>query len=130
MKRIGLFVFLLSLTWFAHAQVTTEALAPLSREDVAQLLQGATVDFTSARGNRLNWKNDLDGTMLASSVSSKGRGTTTKGSWKIDEKGRFCVSIGWPSNLEEWCRYVVKDSDNYYITRSNGERISKVAVTR
>lgn len=130
MKRTGLFVFLMSSIWFAHAQAEKEALAPLSREDVAQLLQGATIDFTSARGNRLNWRNDLDGTMLASSVSSKGRGTTTKGSWKIDDKGRFCVSIDWPSNLEEWCRYVVKDGDIYYITRSNGERISKLTVTR
>ena len=130
MQRTGLVVLLLSSICLAQAQVAAEAPAPLSKEDVAQLLQGATVDFTSARGNRLNWKNELDGTMLASSLNSKGRGTTKQGSWKIDDKGRFCVSIDWPSNLEEWCRTVVKDGDAYYLTRSNGERISKLAVTR
>lgn len=130
MKRTGLLVFLLSPLCIAHAQVAIEVPAPLSQDAVAQLLQGATVDFTSSRGNRLSWKNDLDGTMLASSVSTNGRNTTRKGRWKIDDKGRFCVSIDWPSNLEEWCRYVVRDGDIYYVTRSNGERVSRLSVTR
>ena len=130
MKRTGPLFVLLSSTCVAYAQVAADALVPLPREDVAQLLQGATVDFSSSKGNRLSWKNDLDGTMLASSVGSKGRGTTKNGTWKIDEKGRFCISIDWPSNLEEWCRYVVKDGDIYYLTRSNGERVSSLAVTR
>ena len=84
---------------------------PCHKVDAARLLQGATVDFTSTRGNKLNWKNEADGTMLASSVGSKGRSTTQKRTWKIDEKGRFCVSIDWPSNLEEWCRHVIKDGE-------------------
>ena len=130
MKRTGLLLVLLSSACVVHAQVAADASAPLPHEDVAQLLQGATVDFSSSRGNRLSWKNDPDGTMLASSIGSKGRGTTAKGSWKIDDKGRFCVSIDWPTSLEEWCRYVVKDGDIYYLTRSNGERVSPLAVTR
>ena len=129
MKCTGLFVFLLSSISLAHAQVATDTFAPLSREEAVPLLQGAKVDFTSKRGNQLSWKNDLDGTMWASSVSSNGR-TTKQGSWKIDDKGRFCVSIDWPSNLEKWCRYVVKDGDTYYITKANGERISKLTVSR
>lgn len=129
MKRIGLFVFLLSSISLAHAQVPTDAIAPLSKEEVVPLLQGAKVDFTSKRGNQLSWKNELDGTMFASSVGS-GRGTTTRGTWKIDDKGRFCVVIDWPSSHEEWCRYVIKDGDNYYITSSKGQRISKLTVTR
>jgi hypothetical protein len=128
MMRTGLLGFLLSFAGFAHAQAT--APAPLPREEVVQLLQGAKVDFTSTRGNRLNWKNDPDGTMLASSVGANGRGVTKNGTWKIDDKGRFCVSIDWPSNLEEWCRSVVKDGDTYYITRSNGQRVSELKVTR
>jgi hypothetical protein len=130
MKRLAL-VVLLSLPFcLAQAQPAAAPATPLSQDDATQLLRGATVDFTSTRGNKLNWKNELDGTMLASSVGSKGRSTTQKGSWKIDEKGRFCVSIDWPSNLEEWCRYVVKDGDIYYLTRSNGERVSPLTVTR
>lgn len=130
MRFTGLFVVLLSSISFAHAQVATEALAPLSKEEVVPLLQGATVDFISKKGNQLSWKNDLDGTMLASSVSSRGKGTTTKGTWTIDDKGRFCVVIDWPSNLEKWCRYVIKEGGIYYITSSKGERISKLTVTR
>ena len=130
MKRTGLFVFLLSGACLAHAQGTTEAPGRLSGKELTELLAGSAVAFMSIRGNRLSWKNDPDGTMLASSLRPDGKGTTKKGSWKIDDKGRFCVSIDWPSNLEEWCRYVVKEGDLYYLTRANGERISTLSVAR
>ena len=129
MKQSGLFILLLSSVCIAHAQVATEALQPLSKEDANQLLQGATIEFTSLRGNQLRWKNELDGTMWASSVGSSGS-STTKGSWKINDKGRFCVSIDWPSNLEKWCRSVVREGDTYYLVRRNGERVSKLSVRR
>jgi hypothetical protein len=130
MKRAGLLVILLLSIVLAHAQEATDLLARLSKEDVSKLLRGATVDFTSARGNHLSWRNDLDGTMLANSTSPGGKGTSQKGSWKIDGEGRYCISIDWPSNIEKWCRYVIKDGDIYYLTRANGERISNLLVTR
>ena len=130
MKHLTLVVLSSLQCCLAQAQLAAEPATPLSQGDAARLLQGATVDFTSTRGNKLNWKNEADGTMLASSVGSKGRSTRQKGTWKIDEKGRFCVSIDWPSNLEEWCRHVIKDGESYYLTRSNGERVSPLSVTR
>lgn len=130
MKHLTLVVLLSLQCCLAQSQVAAEPAMPLSRDDATRLLQGAAVDFTSTRGNKLSWKNEPDGTMLASSVGSKGRSTTQKGTWKIDEKGRFCVSIDWPSNLEEWCRHVVKEGESYYLIRSNGERVSPLSVTR
>jgi hypothetical protein len=128
MKLSGFLLFLLSIASFAQTPVTTEVLHPLSKEDASQLLQGATVEFTSTKGNQLRWKNELDGTMLATSLRSSGKSTTKNGSWKIDDKGRFCVSIDWPSNLEEWCRSIVKDGGSYYLVRQNGERVSELSV--
>jgi hypothetical protein len=130
MKHAGLLVIFLSSIVLAHAQDAIEPSARLSKEDVSTLLRGATVDFTSARGNHLNWRNDLDGTMLANFTSPGGKGTSQKGTWKIDEEGRYCISIDWSSNLEKWCRYVIKDGDIYYLTRANGQRISNLMVTR
>ena len=130
MKNSGFLFFLLSFASFAQTSVTTDVLQPLSRENASQLLQGATVDFTSTRGNQLRWKNELDGTMLATSQRSGGKSTTKNGTWKIDDKGRFCVSIDWPSNLEEWCRSVVKDGDRYFLVRQNGERVSELSVKK
>jgi hypothetical protein len=128
MKLSGFIAFLLSTASLAQTPVTTDASNPLSKADASQLLQGATVEFTSTRGNQLRWKNEADGTMLASSQRSNGKSTTRQGSWKIDEKGRFCVSIDWPSNLEEWCRSIVKDGDLYYLVRQNGERVSELSI--
>jgi hypothetical protein len=129
MNRAALFILLLSSALCAHSQAPVEVLSPLAAGDVTHLLQGASVEFSSARGNRLSWRNDPDGTMMASSAGPSGR-TTRKGNWKIDDKGRFCVFIAWPTSNEEWCRYVVKEGDLYYITRANGERISRLLVAR
>lgn len=129
MKQTAWFFLLLSSACLVHAQAVTELAERLSAKEASELLPGAAVAFTSARGNSLSWKNDPDGTMMASSVG-QGRGTTRKGTWKVDDKGRFCVSIDWPSNLEEWCRYIVKEGDTYYLTRANGERVSKLSVSR
>jgi hypothetical protein len=102
----------------------------LSKEDVRQLLQGLTIAFTSTRGNQLRWRNELDGTMFATSLGPGGKNNTKKGSWKIDDKGRFCVSIDWPSNLEEWCRSIAKEGGSYYLVRQNGERVSELSVNQ
>jgi hypothetical protein len=100
MKFSGFLLFLFSAASLAQTPAAPDVLPPLSKEASSQLLQGATVEFTSTRGNQLRWKNERDGTMLATSRSSGGKSTTKNGSWKVDDKGRFCVSIEWPSNLE------------------------------
>ena len=111
----GLLLFLLSTATLAQTPITSEGLHPLPKEDARQLLQGATIAFTSTKGNQLRWKNELDGTMFATSLGPSGKNNTKNGTWKIDDKGRFCVSIDWPSNLEEWCRSIVKEGGSYYL---------------
>ena len=37
------------------------------------------------------------------------------GTWKIDDKGTYCVQIKWrPMGSEDWCRYIFKSGDKYY----------------
>ena len=128
MKNEVLFIILASIST-AYAQAL-ELRTPLSKNAAIQLLEGASVELTSTRGNRLSWKNDVSGSMVAHAATPNGRVSAAEGTWKINDKGQFCVSINWRSNLEEWCRFVVKEDDGYYLTRSGGEKVTKVDIGR
>lgn len=32
----------------------------------------------------------------------------------MTEEGKLCIKIQWPTNPDDWCRYIVKAGDRYY----------------
>jgi hypothetical protein len=108
----------------------------LSKEELNQLLPGATMTRVSSRGSTQIWKNDSSGSFIVSS-DNRGQGnraTTASGKWHISEDGRYCVLIEWRiADTEEWCRYLVKAGNQYYATRSDKtltEKVHKLDISR
>jgi len=118
------------LTNLSFAQIPlAESSTKLSKEALQQVMPGAQLRFTSLRGNNLSWTNDPAGTMTANSSSPSGRNSVAPGKWHISNDGRFCVRVDWGSSLEEWCRFVIKESDGYYLTQSNGKKVSRLDIS-
>jgi Protein of unknown function (DUF995) len=126
MKKLVLFAISMMVCTFAAGQVLTLAdvkaknAVQLSAADLQQLLPGATVINQSTRGSTRRWKNSPSGDFVASTQGEPGfpAGHTFSGSgtWKIDDKGMYCVQINWvkPMGPEDWCRYIFKSGDKYY----------------
>lgn len=99
------------------ADVKAKSAVQLSADDLKQLLPGATVVTQILSGSTRRWTNSSSGDVAA---SSDGRGNPTpriftgSGTWKIDDKGAYCVHIQWPLVAEDWCRYIFKTGNKYY----------------
>lgn len=99
------------------ADVKAKSGVQLSAADLQQLLPGATVASKIPSGSTRRWQNRAGGDLAA---SSDGRGLPTprvfsgSGTWSVDAKGAYCVHIQWPTQTEEWCRYIFKAADQYY----------------
>jgi len=131
----------LSLSAFAEGPAVVrdlQSLSPstLTREELQQLLPGARLSRVSANGSNQSWSNDSDGTMVVHSdnrMFSSGRSSTSS-KWHISDDGRYCVLIPWKQvNPEEWCRFVIKTSDGYYMTRMadvGNEKVFKFEIGR
>ena len=102
------------------ADVKAKNAAQLSADDLKQLMPGAkVVSFTNA-GSTRNWENNPNGTFAASSdskgsVGGRARPSSGNGTWKVSDKGQYCVTIQWSGmTSEDWCRYIYKATDKYY----------------
>lgn len=108
-----------------------EALSPatLAQDELKTLLPGATLTRVLSNGTTQWWQNDADGTF---SISSDNRGTTNRhssayGKWHLPGDGRYCVLIEWRhSPVEEWCRFVVRTTSGYFLTRSANSATERV----
>jgi len=101
----------------------------LSKEELGQLLPGASMSRVSAKGNTHFWKNDSDGTFVISSDNrDRGKGSSTaRGKWNISDDGRYCVLIEWKTvETEEWCRYIIRTGSDYYGAKSDKTGTEKV----
>jgi hypothetical protein len=108
----------------------------LSKEKLDQLLPGAKMHrIAASTGSNHRWTNDADGTFLISTDNKAGigrsitnrTGQTAQGTWHIAPDGRYCVTIEWKTvATEDWCRYVIKTSEGYYLTKSDKSRTEKV----
>jgi hypothetical protein len=90
----------------------------LTAEDVAQLLPGAKVVSRTNTGSTRSWENKADGTLVASSDNRGNPGyhgaATASGTWRLSDKGAYCVTIAWQRVEEKWCRFIFKTGDKYY----------------
>ena len=101
----------------------------LSKEELGQLLPGASMSRVSAKGNTHFWKNDSDRTFVISSDNrDRGKGSSTaRGKWNISDDGRYCVLIEWKTvETEEWCRYIIRVGSDYYGAKSDKTGTEKV----
>lgn len=90
----------------------------LSAAETKQLLTGATVESTSGVGRKRTFDNSAKGTLYA--ISEGGSGAFTQairatGDWSVREDGAYCVKVPWKTEVEEWCRFVFRLGDRYFL---------------
>lgn len=101
------------------ADLESQGGKPLGKEELRELLPGAKVRSVDKIAIR-HWENNPEGKFIASAASGPTNSYRTKGNgeWHLAEDGAYCVHIEWASVKEEWCRYVFKLGDKYYLFRS------------
>ena len=89
---------------------------PLSAESAQSLVKGSHVEFRLVGGSVRRWTHEDDGTFIASSTVAGGPvNGTARGTWKISEKGEYCVTFNWTyAGNESWCRFLYPVEDRYY----------------
>ena len=117
-------VWLLLPAVASFAAFADEAGTRLSGEELKTLVTGATVEHVAKTGSQRRWKNDEDGSFMATSNNKKSgnalgqHSTTSPGTWSIDSEGKYCVQIDWKREPEKWCAFIIKGSDGGYYLNS------------
>src|SRR5271155_2069339 len=126
MQRTIVFAASMMVCTFASSQVLTladvkaKSAVQLSADDLKQLLPGSKVVNQDIAGSTRRWENSPSGDIRASSDGrggpANGRSSPVSGSgtWKIDERGAYCVHIRWNRRTEDSCQYIFKAGDRYY----------------
>jgi hypothetical protein len=98
--------------------------AKLSKEELLQIVPDSKVISTSPRGNIRRWVNDPSGSFVAnweSPPQAKHSTGNAQGSWKVDDKGQYCVHIEWQQlQTEGWCAFLQKTGDGKYGIAADG----------
>ncbi len=116
MKRILLSVLLLNL----HTATATDDATVLTRQELLDLLPGTQAEYLTKGGSLHRWKNEQDGTFVASTDNKKygsalgTQSVTAAGTWRVDDRGKYCVSIEWKREPESWCARILRTADGAY----------------
>jgi hypothetical protein len=100
------------------ADVKAKNAVQLSADELKKMMPGAKVVSHANSGSTRNWENNANGTLAASSDNKGGTGRSRpvsgNGTWRVEDKGTYCVTIQWNMAAEEGCRYIFKAGDKYY----------------
>ena len=129
--RFLVLAFLLPSTASSQASAT-ETVAELRKAGGSQvaaaemkgLLTGATVESTSGRGRKREFENTAGGTLYAVSADASGaltRSARVSGDWNVKDDGAYCVKVPWRGEPEEWCRFLFRLGDAFYLAEKTEE---------
>lgn len=134
--RTAALASLMSLLSVSQAQTPPQLLrdldgqrVTLTKEELQQLMPNATISRVASTGNTHRWRNDADGTFIASSdgAGPNRKAGTSPGKWHISDDGRYCVLIEWKATAtEEWCRFIIRSGNAYYMGRSDKSETERV----
>ena len=120
----------LSLALGAYAEELTlgalkaQGAQPVSKEDLAKLLSGASLTRQVERGE-VHIHTLADGSLNADYRSKMRNVNQIKGygTWKVSDDGKYCFDIKWNRGFEDvsGCRSLYKVADDYYGAGSDGD---------
>lgn len=102
----------------------------IPKDELVSLLSGLTMSgesFTN-QGGTIRFEYMADGTVSGGLRTADGREFPSKGTWKVDDSGKFCREMT-RANGTRWgdCRYFFKLADVFYAAETNdrGTKIEK-----
>jgi hypothetical protein len=125
MRRVSIAAFVVSFLAcpVAMAQVMSfgelqqKGVVKLSAQELRGIAQGAKVIDRAATGSVRQWENEIGGEFPAVSSNAStpgGKPVYGKGTWRIEDDGRYCVEIAWRTSTEKWCRHIFRSGDKLY----------------
>lgn len=104
----------------------------LTAAELRELLPGAKLIRRLDNGNTHIWTNEPDGTFIISSDnrSTTGRYASAPGKWNVTDDGRYCIRIEWRTTTDDWCRFVLRVSDDHYLVKALKPGTEKVYPVR
>ena len=108
------------LTFAAASAFADDEPARMSRDELLAFIPGTEVSHVNRFGSQRRWTNGADGKFVASSDNKKfgsamgSSSASAPGTWRISDEGRYCVSIEWKREAENWCSYIVKGPDGQF----------------
>lgn len=117
MSKLVIALIAIGVTSSALAQ---EGAARMSREELLSFLPGTKVTHMSETGSSRTWTNEPDGKFVISSDNKKygsvmgTQSATARGTWMVNDTGRYCVDTDWKRVNEKWCAYILKGPDGAF----------------
>lgn len=97
----------------------------LSNDELASYLPGTKAALVTSDGMiTYRWTNELDGQFVASWAKTVALGlytaTTGRGTWRISDDGKYCVTIELRHRISKWCQFVFRTSDGgFYMSQTD-----------
>jgi hypothetical protein len=108
----------------------------LTGDELRQVLTGAKVTSKTRHGSTRHWYNNADGKFTASTDSQGYQGrptaspTTGTGSWHVSPLDQYCVTIEWKATAENWCVFVFKSGDKFYVSSRQNDPAARAVEFR
>jgi hypothetical protein len=121
-KAIALALVLAGLSVAGYAQesapidLQAKGAKVLTKDEVAAVFKGATVQWTTPNGVNNQRKFAADGSFVGNFInpSRTSGGVSVSGTWKITDDGKLCRAEVTRGQTDEYCWVVSKLGDKYY----------------
>jgi len=103
------------------ADIQKQGAVKLTAEQLRSVAEGARATYRAENRWTLQWKNEAGGKLQASASPPAGsppetRGVYGKGTWRIEDDGKYCLEISHPRTPQTWCRFIYKAGTKTYTT--------------
>ncbi|MEO8187302.1 MAG: hypothetical protein ABI580_08070 [Burkholderiaceae bacterium] len=94
----------------------------LSALETRKLLAGAFVLTTPQSNRTITYEHAADGELWVVVRGQFIPDYRKRGDWRVKDEGAYCVKVLWPMGPEDWCQYVFKLGDQYYLSGRKGDK--------
>lgn len=97
-----------------------EGAVKMTKQELLTFLPGTQSNYETKAGSLQQWKNKPDGKFIATTNNKKYGSTlgvhsvTAPGTWRVNDEGKYCITIDWRRDPADWCSFVFKNADGEY----------------
>jgi hypothetical protein len=114
------FIFAIFVAAISTVVLANEAPVKMTKKELLAFLPGTHTTYTIKAGSLHRWTNEPDGKFVVSTNNKKYgsvlgvQNVTASGTWKVNDDGKYCITINWKREPEDWCAFVFKGKNGEY----------------
>jgi len=92
----------------------------MTKKELLAFLPGTSSKYVTKAGSLQRWKNEPNGKFIASTDNKKygtilgAQNVTAPGTWRVNDEGKYCITIGFRQDPVDWCAFVFRNADGEY----------------